>query len=178
VSQYRCLSCHQVHGSGGTLSTVPLDRIGSQLQQSYVESYLLNPSAVRVSIEERMPHFNMERKEAQALSDYFSKVFLDDSLDRPFEPAQDAAIRGERLYTKLGCRSCHMVGKSGGYVGPDLSNSGQRLKPSWVVAWLSDPNRWKPETLQPNYGLKPPEAEALTAYLMTLKTAASSGGTP
>ena len=176
LSRYRCLSCHQVHGSGGTLSTVPLDRIGSQLQQSYTESYLLKPFAVRVSIEERMPHFNMLKKEAQVLSDYLSKVFLDDSLDRPFAPAQDAAVRGERLYAKLGCQSCHMVGTSGGYVGPDLSNSGHRLKPGWIDAWLSDPNRWKPETLQPDYGLKPAEVEELTAYLMTLSTGDSAGG--
>jgi len=178
VSRYRCLSCHQVHGSGGTLSTVPLDRIGSQLQQSYLKSYLLNPSAVRVGIEERMPHFNMEPKEAQVLSDYFSTVFLDDSLDQPFNPAQDAAIRGELLYAKLGCRSCHIIGSSGGYVGPDLSNSGKRLKPGWVEAWLSDPNQWKPGTLEPSYDLKSPEVEALTAYLMTLKISASDGRTP
>jgi cytochrome c2 len=178
VSRYRCLTCHQVHGSGGTLSTVPFDRIGSQLQQAYVESYLLNPSAVRVSIEERMPHFNMEPKESKVLSDYFSKVFLDDSLDRPFNPAPDAAIRGKRLYEDLGCRSCHILGGNGGYVGPDLSNSGKRLKPGWVEAWLTDPNRWKPGTLQPNYGLKPPETEALTAYLMTLSTKGSAGRTP
>jgi mono/diheme cytochrome c family protein len=178
VSRYRCLSCHQVRGSGGTLSTVDLDRIGSQLQQSYIESYLLNPVAVRVSIEARMPHFNMEPREAQVLSDYFSKVNLDDSLDGSSAPPGDAAIRGEHLYTKLGCRSCHILGSSGGYVGPDLSNSGQRLKPGWVEAWLSDPNRWKSGTLQPNYGLNPPDAEALTAYLLTLKVSASAGRTP
>ena len=178
VSRYRCLSCHQVHDSGGTLSTVPLDRIGSMLQQSYIESYLLNSVAVRVNIEERMPHFNMEREESEVLSDYFSKVFLDDSLESPFTPEPDAAIRGKRLYEKLGCRSCHIVGYSGGYVGPDLSNSGKRLKPGWVESWLTDPNRWKQGTLQPDYGLKPPEAEALTAYLMTLKTADTAERTP
>jgi cytochrome c2 len=178
VSRYRCLTCHEVRGSGGTLSTVPFDRIGSQLQQSYLESYLLNPSAVRVSIEARMPHFNMEPTETKVISDYFSKVFLDDSLDRPFNPAPDAAIRGERLYAELGCRSCHIVGGSGGYVGPDLSNSAKRLKPGWVEAWLMDPDRWKPGTLQPNYGFKPPEAEALTAYLMKLPTKTPPGRTP
>ena len=171
VSRYRCLSCHQVHDSGGTLSTVPLDRIGSQLQSSYIESYLLNPVAVRVSIEARMPHFNMKREESQVLSNYFSNVFLDDSLDRPFTPDRAAAVSGERLYEKLGCRSCHILGTSGGYVGPDLSNSGKRLKPGWIEAWLTDPNRWKPGTLQPNYGLKQQEAEEITAYLMTLRTA-------
>jgi len=178
VSRYRCLSCHEVHGSGGTLSTVPFDRIGSQLQKPYLESYLLNPSAVRVSIEARMPHFNMEPKEARDLSDYFAMVFLDDSLNGPFAPAADAPIRGKQLYAKLGCRSCHIAGAGGGYVGPDLSNSGRRLKPGWIEAWLSDPNRWKPETLQPDYGLTSSEAEELAAYLMTLSTAGTAGGKP
>jgi hypothetical protein len=44
------LSCHQMNGWGGELSTVPLDRIGSQLQHSYLVLYLLNPGAVGVGI--------------------------------------------------------------------------------------------------------------------------------
>ena len=36
VTRYRCLSCHSIGGSGGDLSTVPLDRIGSQLQHDYL----------------------------------------------------------------------------------------------------------------------------------------------
>lgn len=177
VSRYRCLTCHQVHDYGGTLSTVPLDRIGSQLQKSYIESYLLNSVAVRVSIEERMPHFNMNRDESKIISDYFSKVFLDDSLEHPLKPEPDSAVRGKRLYEKLGCRSCHILGDSGGYVGPDLSDSGGRLKPGWIEAWLTDPNRWKAGTLQPNYGLTPQEVGDLTAYLMSLRTQNATGGT-
>ena len=72
------------------------------------------------------------------------------------------------MFQTLGCRGCHIVGRTGGFVGPDLSDSGRCLKPGWIDAWLSDPDRWKPGTLQPNYGLKPEEARALTAYLMTL----------
>jgi cytochrome c1 len=60
-------------------------------------------------------------------------------------------------------------------VGPDLSESGRRLKPGWTAAWLLKPGKWKPGTLQPDYGLTPDEAEALTAYLMSL-TAAKPGG--
>lgn len=169
-ARYRCLSCHQVRGWGGELSTVPLDRIGSQLQHSYLVSYLQLPSAVRVSLEERMPQFNMTREEAQLLADYFADVFVDDSLERPSPPGPEAARRGEQLFQTLGCRSCHMLGGTGGYVGPDLSDSGRRLKAGWIESWLSDPEQWKPGTLQPNYGLKREEASALTAYLMTLST--------
>lgn len=172
VSRYRCLSCHQLRGWGGELSTVPLDRIGSQLQRSYLVAYLLNPGAVRVSIEERMPNFKMTPDEARALADYLSTVFVDDALEQsvPTEPA--AARRGERLFSDLGCRGCHIVGGRGGYVGPDLSETGRRLKPGWIAAWLSDPRKWKPATLQPDYGLEPDDVRALTAYLMTL----SAGG--
>lgn len=177
VARYRCLSCHQVRGSGGTLSTVPLDRIGSQLQRAYLVDYLQNPGAVRVGIEERMPNFRMTAAEAQTLAEYMSNVFADDSLERQFPSDPEAVRRGQRLFTVLGCRGCHIVGGTGGYVGPDLSDTGRRLKPGWMAAWLSAPEKWKPGTLQPNYGLKAEEIQDLVSYLTTLTTA-RAGRTP
>ena len=70
VTRYRCLSCHRIGGSGGDLSTVPLDRIGSQLQHDYLVAYLQNPGAVRVSVEARMPVFHMLPEEARTIADY------------------------------------------------------------------------------------------------------------
>lgn len=171
VRRYRCLSCHEIHGWGGTLSTVPLDRIGSQLQNEYMRSYLVNPSAVRVSVVERMPHFNMTAEEARALADYFSAVFIDDELETPMSFDADRTRQGQMLYQTLGCRACHIIGGQGGYVGPELSDSGRRLKPGWIMAWLLHPQEWKPGTTQSDYGLEVEEAGALTAYLMSLSTA-------
>jgi mono/diheme cytochrome c family protein len=182
VTRYRCLSCHSIGGSGGDLSTVPLDRIGSQLKRDYVAKYLLNPGAVRVSVEARMPVFHMLPEEANTIADYVSTVLLDDAMDRydaTFTAADDR--RGQELYTQLGCAACHQLGTAGGYVGPELSNSGNRLKPGWIAAWLTSPNTYKPGTLQPDYGLSPADARALTAYLGTLTTApraSGSGGRP
>jgi cytochrome c2 len=169
VTRYRCLSCHSVGGYGGTLSTVPLDRIGSQLQHDYITGYLLNPGAVRVSVEARMPVFHMLPDEATTIADYMSTVLLDDGIDRyatGFTPAE--ARRGQELYGQLGCVSCHQIGTTGGYVGPELSNTGKRLRPGWVAAWLTNPQRYKPGTLQPDYGLSATDARALTAYLGSL----------
>ena len=166
VSRYRCLSCHSVGGFGGDLSTVPLDRIGSQLQHDYLAKYLLNPGAVRVSVEARMPVFHMGPDEAKTIADYLSTVFLDDSLDRydsNFTAAE--AHRGQVLYGQLGCEACHQLGTKGGYVGPELSTTGARLKPGWITAWLVTPQLYKPGTLQPDYGLSSADARALTAYL-------------
>jgi cytochrome c2 len=169
VARYRCLSCHSIGGSGGDLSTVPLDRIGSQLQSDYLVRYLLNPGAVRVSVEARMPVFHMLPEEAKTIADYAAATFLDDDLDRydaRFTPAE--ARRGEQLYRQLGCVGCHQINMQGGYVGPDLSNTGRRLRPGWTAAWLTAPGRYKPGTLQPDYGLTAAEARALTAYLAVL----------
>jgi cytochrome c2 len=169
VTRYRCLSCHSIGGSGGDLSTVPLDRIGSQLQSDYLVRYLLNPGAVRVSVEARMPVFHMHPEEAKTIADYAAATFLDDDLDRydaRFTPAETR--RGEQLYRQLGCVGCHQINMRGGYVGPDLSDTGRRLRPGWTAAWLTAPGRYKPGTVQPDYGLTAAEARALTAYLAGL----------
>lgn len=171
VRRYRCLSCHRIRGWGGDLSTVPLDRIGSQLQRGYLRSYLENPGAVRVSVEERMPSFRMTPVEAATLADYFSTVMVDDFLEAAVAESPERARQGEQLFERLGCRGCHIVHGQGGYVGPDLSDSGRRLKAGWTLAWLLAPQKWKPGTLQPDYGLTPDDAQALTAYVMSLTVA-------
>jgi len=169
VTRYRCLSCHTVGGTGGELSTVPLDRIGSQLKHDYITKYLLNPGAVRVSVEARMPVFHMLPEEARTLADYLSTVFLDDGIERydtNFTPAETR--RGQELYAQLGCQACHQLGAKGGYVGPELSTAGDRLRPGWIAAWLASPETYKPGTVQPDYGLTSVDARALTAYLSSL----------
>jgi mono/diheme cytochrome c family protein len=169
VSRYRCLSCHRIGGSGSDLSTVPLDRIGSQLQRDYLVAYLQNPGAVRVSVEARMPVFHMLPEEARTIADYAATVFVDDALDSydtHFTPAD--ADRGRQLYRQLGCVGCHQLDLKGGYVGPDLSDTGRRLRPGWTAAWLSAPAREKPGTMQPDYGLSPGDVRALVAYLSGL----------
>ena len=169
VTRYRCLSCHRIGGSGGELSTVPLDRIGSQLQHDYLVGYLLNPGAVRVSVEARMPVFHMLPDEARTIADYVATTFLDDELDRYDTRFTQAEVnRGVQLYRQLGCAGCHQLNLQGGYVGPDLTNTGRRLRPGWIAAWLTAPNRYKPGTLQPDYGLSAGDARALTAYLSSL----------
>jgi mono/diheme cytochrome c family protein len=168
VRRYRCLSCHRIRGTGGTLSTVLLDRIGSQLRRDYIERFVQNPIGVRVSLPVRMPHLNIAPEEARVLADYLSTVMVDDSLEVevPRDPATVA--RGRELFDRHGCIGCHIAGEHGGYVGPELNGSGSRLKAGWTVAWLMDPERWKPGTLQPDYRLSRADAEALAAYTLSL----------
>ncbi len=168
VRRYRCLSCHQIQGTGGNLSTVVLDRIGTQLRWDYIEQYVQKPIAVRVGLAERMPHLNIAREEARVLADFLSTVMVDDALEAEVPRGAAAVARGKELFDGHGCQGCHIVGDRGGFVGPDLNGSGDRLRPGWTVAWLLDPERWKPGTLQPDHGLTREKAEALTAYTLSL----------
>ena len=168
VRRYRCLSCHSIQGTGGTLSTVALDRIGSQLTREHLERFIQNPYGVRVGLPERMPHLNVLPEEARILADQLSRVMVDDAIE--FAVPQDVATiaRGRQLFDHHGCIACHIAGPKGGYVGPELNGSAARLKPGWIASWLLAPQRFKPGTLEPDRGLSRADAEALAAYVLSL----------
>jgi cytochrome c2 len=169
--KFRCISCHEVFGSGGELSTAPLDMTGSQLKKEWLLKYLKKPYAVRPMVTPRMPRFRMTDDEAMYMTDYIKTVFVDDSIPEDFEKQflPGDIDRGKGLFEEKGCISCHILGKDGGYVGPELNYVGSRLKPGWIFTWLLNPQLYKPDTIEPNYGFSEGEARALTAYLSSLK---------
>ena len=167
LARYRCLSCHTMRDTGGELATVPLDRIGSQLQRAYIARYLEHPFPVRLHMEERMPRLFMTGTEAEALAGYLSDMFVDDAFDVPVaaDPAQ--ARRGAELFATYECLNCHALGGQGASVGPNLTGVARKLKPGWIRAWLMTPEVWKPGTLHPSLGLSDGDARALAAFLLT-----------
>ncbi|MEK7317227.1 MAG: c-type cytochrome [Candidatus Eisenbacteria bacterium] len=171
-SRYRCLSCHQIGNRGGDTSTAPLTFEGSKVNEEWLVDYLLLPSSLRPILPERMPILKMSREEASLLADTFEKFYVDPSIvEDPFagraESDRDAA-EGERLYTTLGCRGCHIIGMAGGYYGPTLTEAARRLKPGWVFHFLKNPQGWRGDIRCPNYALPDTDALRLTAYLGTL----------
>jgi cytochrome c2 len=175
VDRYRCLSCHRIGDRGGDISTAPLTHEGSKVKADWLENYLVLSYSLRPILEERMPVFRMPRDEAAALATAIESFYVDPAIsDDPFagRPAADAdAGEGQRLYTTLGCRACHIIGTSGGYYGPPLSDTAARLKPGWVFTWLKGPQRWRADVRCPDYGLTDTDALRLTAYLETLGSA-------
>ncbi|MFQ5712574.1 MAG: c-type cytochrome [Candidatus Scalinduaceae bacterium] len=169
--KYRCYSCHEVFGSGGELSTAPLDMTGSQLKKEWLLEYLKKPYAVRPNVIPRMPRFRMTNDEAMYMTDYISAVFVDDSIPDDFERhfLPDDIDKGKNLFEEKGCISCHILGKGGGYVGPQLNAVGDRLKSGWIFKWLLNPQLYKPDTIEPNHGFSEDEARALSAYLSSMK---------
>ena len=184
LDRYRCLSCHRIGDEGGDISTAPLTFEGSKVRRVWLIDYLMLSYSLRPILEERMPVLRMPREEAIQIADAFESFYLDPRIPSdPFagRPATDAdAAEGLRLYAGLGCRGCHIVGSSGGYYGPPLTDTGKRLKSGWVYAWLKGPQRWRADVRCPNYGLSDTDALRLTAYLGTLgsnPSPAPAGGT-
>ena len=178
IDSYRCLSCHQIGDRGGDISKAPLTYEGSKVKREWLVDYLVLSFTIRPILEERMPIFRMSREEATKLADAIEGFWLDPAIPvDPFagRPAADAdAGEGQRLYVSLGCRACHIVGESGGYYGPPLTDASKRLKAGWVYAWLKGPQRWRADVRCPDYGLRDTDALRLTAYLGTLKSASDS----
>jgi mono/diheme cytochrome c family protein len=171
VKKYSCLSCHVINGRGFLLAT-DLSREGSQIQKTWGEQYFKIPYSMRPILTERMPNLFMSKEEIQTVVNYFDFVLRDDEMDslRIALNDQNLINQGKRLFfDKYGCQSCHQLEGKGGYVGPPLDRTGDRLTAGWVYSWIKNPQEYYPETIEPNAGLTDRDAQAITAFLMSLK---------
>jgi mono/diheme cytochrome c family protein len=122
-----------------------------------------------------MPSFTSSMSE----KDRWDLAYYVTSLYRPIDP-------GERLFLKVGCTSCHTIGK-GQMIGPDLAGVMQRRDATWMKKWLKDPPSMLATdetarklleeflTPMPSYGLTTKEVDLLIEYLKTLPPAKPAG---
>ena len=170
--RYKCYTCHKFNGYGGDLAP-DLTYEGSRAQRQWIVDFLKNPQTLRPTLILRMPQFNMSDKDAATLADYMTMVLQHPNANpaavdaKQFTPTMVAL--GKQLYeVKFQCQSCHTIGGTGGYVGPNLNNAGGWLTPAWIEAWLKNPQSLVPDTIEPRRNFTEAEVNALTAYLMTL----------
>ena len=170
VKKYACFSCHVINGQGTFLAS-DLSREGSAVNRQWLEDFFQLPYSMRPTLPERMPKFFMSDQEVKTIADYFQGALRDDSMDSIHVDPQPALVaEGKRLFFDVyGCQGCHQVGGKGGYVGPPLDRSGNRLTSGWVYRWLKNPQQYVPQTVEPNNGLKEDELRSLTAFVMSLK---------
>jgi mono/diheme cytochrome c family protein len=171
VRKYSCLSCHVIDGTGYLLAS-DLSFEGSRVQAKWLQDYFRLPYTIRPILTERMPNLYLTDNEIKTLAEYFEMVLVNDTLDTigiGLEDEELVSVGKELLHEKYGCRSCHQIGGAGGYVGPPLDKVGSRLAPGWIFSWILDPQKYLPDTLEPNAGLTEADARAITAYLMSLK---------
>ena len=173
--RYKCYVCHRFNGFGSDLAP-DLSLEGSRADRQWMISFLKNPQTLRPTLIFRMPQFNIPDREAAIIADYIGMVLQSPdvnlaSVDRK-EFTPQLVSMGKQLYeVKYQCQSCHTIGSSGGYVGPNLSNAGNWMTPAWIEAWLRNPQGLAPGTIEPRRTFTDEEVKSLTAYLSTLRQA-------
>ena len=86
-------------------------------------------------------------------------------------PSMDPAVieRGAGLVEARACVGCHVIGRSGGQIGPSLNGVINRRGPDFVRRKLGDPTFNNTASMMPNFGLSDAEIEAITAFLASLE---------
>ncbi len=88
--------------------------------------------------------------------------------------------RGRALLAAYGCGACHEVPgvhQATGQAGPPLTAFGRRVliagslpnSPANLQRWIMTPQTIEPGTAMPDLGVKPEEAAAMSAYLLSLR---------
>lgn len=175
-----CIRCHsEPRTAGGINVPPPLSLAGSRANSVWTVEYLLNPYPLRYKSEEvlpdlRMPRATASRADAVDLAAYLAGQ-VDTAVVGAWSPLTDAAIAeslataGETLFRQYQCMGCHELGGEGRRIGPALDDVGARRRPEYVRALLLDPQLVIPGTSMKNFDLWYEEADALTAFLGTLK---------
>ena len=79
--------------------------------------------------------------------------------------AFDSAKVQALLRTRLPCLGCHIVGDSGGRIGPELTHVASRRSAAYIRAMVSEPARVVPGTTMPRIAMPVKTRELLIAYL-------------
>ncbi|RJR19899.1 MAG: hypothetical protein C4581_04335 [Nitrospiraceae bacterium] len=123
----------------------------------------------------RMPQFDFNDVQAEALVTYLLSLRED-----PIPPSYKMTVSGrDRLryeaatvIDKYNCRGCHVIGTTGGIIGPDLSSEGRKSRPEWLFTFLKSPYKIRPlpmlKARMPEFNLSEREINTIIEYLSSL----------
>jgi mono/diheme cytochrome c family protein len=100
----------------------------------------------------------------------FAVVLLAAACTAVAQPPSGSVVeRGQAAFKNNGCYGCHLIGKFGTPIGPDLSNVGRKYPPEYLARWLRDPAQQRPSAHMPALELTEADVRALAEYLSTLR---------
>lgn len=199
--QKNCYGCHKIEGlSSGTLGP-ELSEVGKKFKLDYLWESIVEPRAN--SATSFMPKFNLSDDEVKALVVFlksrrginFSETSLDryrasldkGKADHPAgataevtalgSPATGGSLvaLGEKLINDRSCLACHKLGSRDGGIAPDLSFEGLIKDEKWTMDHFRDPRSRISDSIMPTFNFPDAEYQAMTAYLMSLKTPPALG---
>lgn len=173
-----CAGCHALPGARRWLPGPDLSAEGSRVKLTWLREFLAKPYSVRpfgayVGSGSRMPDFHLSADEVDSLTAYLgrkrSELASTDTLEKlsVFRTREVETL----LRDRLPCLGCHRLGDDGGRIGPELTNVGARLRPSYIRAIIEDPEHVVPGTIMPRVPLPPRELGRVAAFLASLDSA-------
>lgn len=181
-----CQQCHQYENRPEFLAP-PLDRIAERRPESWLRRYLRYPYKLREHSPDVMPDLQLSDREVEILTRYMSVRAGDviaglpgTVVQRESSPSAAMLAQGKSLFERFTCGSCHsltskaeLVRKADGSLtnpsarfAPDLGKAWTRLRPAWVVAAISEPEKWLPWSGMPKQNMTAGEAQTLAWYVL------------
>ena len=161
-----CQGCHVIDGIGGHIAEnysaseyAPpnLNTEGAKVQPDWIFNWFHEPYNIRPNLQVRMPSFEMEDEEWNAIIKSFQH--RDDDLlpfasDLTFDKMSKEFKAGKKLHELGACNNCHFYGsefpkQAAQTWAPNLALTKERLQPEWVIEWLRDPQSIMPGTKMP-----------------------------
>jgi mono/diheme cytochrome c family protein len=172
-----CQICHMKQGQLRPIAP-NLGHEGTKLNPEWLSKFLKDPGRIRPVgfiplTKTKMPNFQLSDEEVSALI-----AFLMTQKDEGISATPLAGLdlsnpgeieKGKRLFVdKYACDACHKAAGAGGAVGPDLTDTAERIRPEWVYFWLKNPQAIRPDVAMPNFGIPESEIRSLIAYIYSL----------
>jgi cytochrome c2 len=174
VRWFNCYGCHIVDGYVGdirqaqeyqgdkqTFAPPNITGEGAKTQPPWLFGFLKNVIRLRPWLNVRMPTFGFEDEQATSIVAMFSAM---DHAAYPYSDFQRAVVNtgpkaaiGAAMFENLKCKSCHVVGdvkltpEEAQKAAPNLLMAKSRLRPEWIVKWLSNPDWIQPGTRMPSF---------------------------
>ncbi len=177
---YNCINCHQIEEMGGAIKALtddegmapPLLRPeGVKVQEVWLHDFLKGPTPIRPWLSFRMPTFGLTDSEITTITRYFLAIHkkeIEIRDYRSFQPDPQYVTVGKKLFDEFQCLSCHYTGripegKTPSDLAPNLVMAKNRLKPDWILDWLSDPMAIQPGARMPSFfpDMQSPEPDIL-----------------
>lgn len=197
-ASYDCKKCHVVNGVGGALGP-DLTFVGFRKSPEFLDVWLKDPRAWKADVS--MPNFHFKDNVRADIVAYLASLQGQGYLEGGAKPwahaelAGDSVKRGEEIYKRVGCVTCHnKVGKGGypnlnavGGLVPSLSMVADGFSKAELVQKImegvahpakADEAGAAPLLAMPAWEkkLNKEEVEAIADYLMTLKPKGASDG--
>jgi len=162
-----CVACHYTDGPAKETSIEDqMAKLGPELwyagdkfQQEWMVAWLADPRPIRplkynsLTVDNPDDHPALSEGESETVAEFLMSLVSGEVEAGTVKVKKNA--KGRQIFTKkMPCSGCHeYVGRrkvtTGGRSGPSLVGAGDRLNPDWVLAYLQNPETFKPVKMMP-----------------------------